>query len=131
MAKLADAQDLKTRHERDHERTDGDRPRGRFDVPSGIFKADCPALSRAVFARATIPDMTQALHEGISHVVHLSTNIGKGCEHCGTFIDSEDLAKSINHYITTHGYRLLHTGSETIHGSDGKPWHTTVAIVGK
>jgi len=36
----------------------------------------------------------------------------------------------INHLLN-HGYKLLHVGQETITDSDGKPWHTTVAILGK
>lgn len=71
------------------------------------------------------------IYKGISHVVHISTNISKSCEHCKEFIDSEELGTSINHYIDKHGYKLLHVGTETIHDMDGKPWHTTVAVVGK
>lgn len=77
-----------------------------------------------------------ALFEGADHVVHISTNIGKTCEHCTEWIGANPgsdhrLADSINHYIEAHGYRLLHVGSETSHGMDGKPWHSTVAVVGK
>jgi hypothetical protein len=67
---------------------------------------------------------------GISHVVHISTNVGKGCEHCQQWFDPERLAEAVNHYIAHHGYKLLHVGPETISGGGEQPWHTTVAVVG-
>ena len=70
-----------------------------------------------------------------THVVHLSTNIGKTCEHCtfwtGAGADEHNLAESINHYIAQHGYSLLHVGTETTHSDDGGLWHSTVALLGK
>jgi hypothetical protein len=64
----------------------------------------------------------------------ISSNIGRGCEHCGEFLGSvgenTDVSESVNHYVEKHGYKLLHVGAETTHGSDGKPWHTTIAILG-
>jgi hypothetical protein len=70
---------------------------------------------------------------GVKRTVELSSNIGRGCDHCSElvgFSSDDGVAGSINHYISEHGYRLLHVGSQTIHGSDGKPWHTTVAVLG-
>ncbi|MFA5907297.1 MAG: hypothetical protein WC815_00815 [Vicinamibacterales bacterium] len=63
----------------------------------------------------------------------LSTDVGRGCEHCGEsvgFNDSGDLAPSINHYIEQHGYSLLHVGQQSSNGNDGKPYHHTVAVLG-
>ncbi len=74
---------------------------------------------------------TENAYKGIKHVVYISTDIGTGCEHCRASIGLERYAESINHYIEQHGYRLLHVGQETGHDSDGKPWHKTVAVVGK
>jgi len=71
------------------------------------------------------------LYEGICHVIHVSTDIGTHCEHCAEWIGSERLAKSINHYIEDHGYKLLHVGTETTCDDGGKPWHTTVAVLGR
>ena len=56
---------------------------------------------------------------------------GADCEHCGCRIGQGDLAELINHYLTQHGYRLLHTGTETSDDLDGRPWHSTVAVPGK
>jgi hypothetical protein len=69
---------------------------------------------------------------GVQHVVHISTNIGTGCEVCHNFrIGLDDLAKSVNHYIEKHGYKVFHLGSETSHDSEGHPWHSTVAVLGE
>jgi hypothetical protein len=70
-------------------------------------------------------------YEGIRHVVHISTHIGKHCEHCPEWIGTERFAGAINHYIQVHAYRLLHIGTETDRDAQGKPYHTTIAVVGK
>jgi hypothetical protein len=31
--------------------------------------------------------------------------------------------------IDEHDFRLKHVGTETISGSEGEPWHTTVAVL--
>ena len=72
-----------------------------------------------------------SLYEGICHVVHISTGIAKHCEHCSKWIGAERFAESINHYIEVHGYKLLHIGTETTRNDEGKPWHTTVAVLGR
>jgi len=70
-------------------------------------------------------------YAGLGSVVKLDTNISKACLHCpGEFFDGEDIDNAINHYVQKHHYRVLHVGTETSHGQDGKPWHNTVAIVG-
>ena len=64
------------------------------------------------------------------HIVHIDTNISKGCEHCHFSIGGDRFAESVNHYIEEHGYKLLHIGQETT-GDASAPWQTTVAVVGK
>jgi tRNA U54 and U55 pseudouridine synthase Pus10 len=65
------------------------------------------------------------------HIIYLSTNISKKCEHCNTvFGISDDFADSINHYIAKHGYKLLHIGTETSENTEGALWHSTVALLG-
>jgi|ERR1043166_2927009 hypothetical protein len=69
----------------------------------------------------------------VKRTTTVSSNIGRGCEHCGASIGSDrddGITQSINHYINDHGYKLLHVGTETHHGPDGKPWHHTVAVLG-
>src|SRR5262245_61197952 len=77
---------------------------------------------------------------GTRHVIHLSTDVGTQCEHCGEPVGGgwghmgggagADLAKSINHYLEKHGYQLLHVGTETTTDQDGNPWHCTIAVLG-
>ena len=69
-------------------------------------------------------------YDGIRHIVHISTDIGMHCEHCGVSFDHEKIAESINHYIEQHGYRLLNVGPETIYDADGNRWYTTAAVLG-
>ncbi len=77
--------------------------------------------------------MANDTYEGISHVVKVSTDVIKGCEECSAVFGSTSdiIADSINHYIDEHGYKLLHVGQETTDDHAGKPWHTTVAVLGK
>jgi len=74
---------------------------------------------------------SQNYYEGVNHVVHISTDESKGCEHCAFRIGTDNFAESINHYISDHGYKLLHVGQETSHDSMGNPFQLTVAVVGK
>ena len=74
---------------------------------------------------------TKNYFEGVENVVYISTNIGTGCKHCTEQIGTDRLAESINHYITQHGYKLLHVGTETSRDMNGNPWHSTVAVLGK
>jgi hypothetical protein len=88
-------------------------------------------------AKETNPQAPSTDHHyaEIRHCVYISTNIGTGCEHCDYAIGAlargtDDLASSINHYIEQHAYRLLHVGTETSYDDHGKPWHSTVAVLG-
>ena len=68
----------------------------------------------------------------IKHIVEVSTNIGRHCEHCTKMMGLDNFTESVNHYIDEHGYKLLHVGTETGRNSDdGSPWHSTAAILGK
>jgi hypothetical protein len=66
-----------------------------------------------------------------SHVVHISTNVTQGCEHCQLKIGGDDFAESVNHYVSEHSYNILHIGTETRADQNGKPWHSTIAVLGK
>jgi len=74
---------------------------------------------------------TQNYYKGVQHTVYISTSMGVGCEHCRTQIAADRFAESTNHYIEQHGYKVLHVGAETSRDMDGKPWHSTVAVLGK
>jgi hypothetical protein len=66
----------------------------------------------------------------VQHVVHISSGIGRACEHCHTSVGLDRFAESINHYIEEHSYRLLHVGQQTEDGSEGL-YQTTVAVLGR
>jgi len=68
--------------------------------------------------------------QNAKHVVQVTTTVSTRCEHCEKWVDSEDFQGSVNHYIEQHGYKLLHVGQETTRDMDGKPWHSTVAVLG-
>lgn len=74
---------------------------------------------------------TQNYYKDVQHVVHISTNISQPCEHCQMQLGLDEFDAAINHYIDKHDYKLLHVGTETSHDMDGKPWHSTVALVGR
>ena len=70
------------------------------------------------------------IYAGIGSIVKISAGLNTRCKHCEERIDGEKIDKAVNHYIHEHKYRLLHVGTETSNGQDGKPWHDTVALVG-
>jgi hypothetical protein len=47
----------------------------------------------------------------------------------GSFRTDDNVGNAINHYLE-HGYVLLHVGTQTTNDRDGKPRHSTVAIMG-
>ncbi len=54
------------------------------------------------------------------------------CKECGEVLPARALDEQINHYISSHGYELVHVGESTSRNpDDGKPWHDVIAIVGK
>jgi hypothetical protein len=69
----------------------------------------------------------------VADVIHISSNVIKQCPHCAgfNFKDPPDIGERATHFIEQHNYKLLHVGQETINDSDGHPWQTTVAVVGK
>jgi len=45
---------------------------------------------------------TQNIYEGIGHIVHISANIGRSCEHCSEQVGIDRFAVSFNHYLEKH-----------------------------
>ncbi|RSZ57797.1 hypothetical protein HF313_24670 [Massilia atriviolacea] len=67
----------------------------------------------------------------IAAVARVSSNEMSGCSFCSHSIDGTmDFAAGVNHYLTAHACTLLHVGQEDVAGRDGKPWATTVALLG-
>lgn len=73
----------------------------------------------------------QNYYDGVSHVVHVSSDESKNCEHCAFQFGSESFAESVNHYMSDHGYKLHHVGQETSRDTAGNPFQLTVAVIGK
>ena len=72
---------------------------------------------------ATIQDTKQ--------IIHVSTNIGRGCPECGAPLGVDNFESGVNHLIQQHGYKLLHVGAERDDDNEGKTIHHTVAVLGK
>lgn len=68
----------------------------------------------------------------VKKTISVSTDGGLSCEQCGELIadDSGQIHPKINHYLD-HGYTLLHVGQQTTHDDHERPWHATVAVLGK
>jgi hypothetical protein len=72
----------------------------------------------------------------VRHTVEVSSDSVTPCEHCPDGPGSEggwgaSVVSKINHYIESHGYRLLHLGTETTMDGQGRRWHNAVAILGR
>jgi len=68
-----------------------------------------------------------------SHVVKISTNASYPCPRCGEFqldgTSTTGFNKACDHMINEHDFTLQHVGTETMRGSNGEPWQTTVAVL--
>ncbi len=70
-------------------------------------------------------------YENVEHVIHITTEIEQSCQFCGDADIFGDFAKSVNHYLKEHGYKILHIGQETRTGSSDNLISYTVAVLGK
>lgn len=71
-------------------------------------------------------------YKDINHIVHITTDDHTACKECASnTFNQNKIADAINHYISQHGYKLLHVGSETTRDDQNRIWHNTVAILGK
>ena len=68
--------------------------------------------------------------EDVKCIVRVSTNEGGSCKHCDHSVGIEHFVDGVNHYISAHGYRLLHVGTQSLSDTDGKTYHTTIAVLG-
>lgn len=67
----------------------------------------------------------------VKAVARVSLNEGSKCAFCSHWIDgSKDFAAGVNHYLQNHGCTVLHVGQEDVPADDGRPWATTVALLG-
>lgn len=68
--------------------------------------------------------------ESVKEIKVVSTSIGEHCKHgCKLPYNGESFEANVNHYLKEHKYKLLHIGQETSSDSDGKPYHSSVAVL--
>jgi hypothetical protein len=72
----------------------------------------------------------------VSKIVEVSSSIfAGGCPICHAWPKSvaagdESISPRVNHLLE-HGLILLHVGQQTTNDLDGRPWHSTVAVLGR
>ena len=73
--------------------------------------------------------MTENIYNGIKEVMQITTESITQCQPC--LYLPKNLADAINHYISNHGYRLLHIGSDSGTDSEGNIVSNIIALLGK
>ncbi|MGA2939974.1 MAG: hypothetical protein ABSF52_23160 [Syntrophobacteraceae bacterium] len=69
-------------------------------------------------------------YEGIKEVMQLTSENITRCEPCNYL--PNDFADAMNHYLSsTHGYTLLHVGTQSSLSDKGDVFHDTTAVLGK
>ena len=69
------------------------------------------------------------LYAGIKEVMQITPDSISQCETCRYL--PKDLADAINHYLSHHGYKLLHIGSQSGTDSSGNIISDVIALLGK
>ena len=64
-----------------------------------------------------------------THIVKLSTDLSTACDECHYSV-GRDIGRDVDHYVTEHGYRILHVGQETVDGGDHGHCQATVVVLG-
>ena len=73
--------------------------------------------------------MTENIYQGIKETMQITTNTITQCEPCRYL--PENFADAINHYISHHGYKLLHIGSDAGRDDGGNVFSDIIALLGK
>jgi hypothetical protein len=68
---------------------------------------------------------------GVSLLVRLSTELDNICKiaDCGAAFE-RDVVAGANHYISEHGFRVLHVGEETRVDDENRIRHSTAIVLG-
>jgi hypothetical protein len=69
-------------------------------------------------------------YSNVKAVVEVSSDVSQSCKICDYYVKHDAFEEGVNHYINVHDFQLLFVGGRTLRGDDGKPWATTVAILG-
>jgi len=68
--------------------------------------------------------------QSVNEIKVISTNILESCKHgCKLPYGGEFFEFNVNHYIQDHGYKVLHIGQESTFDEEGKPYHSTIAVL--
>lgn len=68
--------------------------------------------------------------QSVNEIKVISTNIHETCKHgCTLPYAGEFFESNVNHYIQEHGYKILHVGQESTSDNEGKPYHSTIAVL--
>jgi hypothetical protein len=75
----------------------------------------------------------QDYYKDVERIAMVSTDLFEQCKHCSEQIGGGDqpFSESVNHYIQKHDYKILHVGTDTSRDTDGNPWQSTVAVLGR
>lgn len=73
--------------------------------------------------------MEENIYNGITEVMQITPESIRQCEPCMYL--PKNLADAINHYISHHGYRLLHVGSNAGPDKGGNMVSDIIALLGK
>lgn len=73
--------------------------------------------------------MEEYIYKGIKEVKQITPDTIYQCEPC-TYLP-KDLADAINHYISRHGYKLLHVGSQSRSNGPLDVNSDIIALLGK
>lgn len=67
----------------------------------------------------------------ISHVIHISSFQSNVCKLCHAGMSGITVEEAINHHISEHGFKLLHTGPISDINNDGSTLYGITAVLGK
>ena len=63
-------------------------------------------------------------------IIQLKSSEWSGCSWCKEGKLPEALDERVNHYVSKHGFKILHVGQETTWDMNSNAWHMTVAVLG-
>jgi hypothetical protein len=68
--------------------------------------------------------------DDVKKTVSVSSGVHAPCQECERGIEGESIHEKINHYLS-HGYKLLHVGTQSTRDYRDEPCQDTVAVLGK
>ena len=73
---------------------------------------------------------TENYYKDIKHIIQITPQSVQRCpQPCNEL--PADFADAVNHFIAKHGYKLLHTGTQSSTDGVGDVVHDVIALLGK